>query len=62
MLARKTRPSEDFAAVSETAAASAKAVEVSDSKLITQVLAEERERLGVSKLTPERAGGSAEGA
>ncbi|WP_042726860.1 DEAD/DEAH box helicase [Curtobacterium sp. B8] len=55
MLARKAQTFEDFAAVSETASASAQAVDVSDSKLIAQVLREERERLGFPQLTPERA-------
>lgn len=55
MLARKAQTFEDFAAVSETASASAQAVDVSDSKLIAQVLREERERLNVSEPVPERA-------
>ncbi|MEV7932579.1 C-terminal helicase domain-containing protein [Curtobacterium sp. NPDC089185] len=55
MLARKAQTFEDFAADSETASASAQAVDESDSKLIAQVLREERERLNVSELTPERA-------
>jgi hypothetical protein len=55
MLARKAQTFEDFAAVSETASTSAQAVDVSDSKLIAQVLREERERLNVSELAPERA-------
>ncbi len=60
MLARKAQTFEDFAAASETAAASAQAVDVSDSKLIAQVLREERERLGAPQLTPEQVGGGAE--
>lgn len=45
MLARKTRTFADFAAVSETASASAQAFDISESQLIAQVLAEERARL-----------------
>ncbi len=48
MLAREAQTSEDFAAVSETATATAQAIEVSDSKLIAQVLTEERERLALA--------------
>lgn len=45
MLARKTRIFDDFAAVSDTAQASVQAFDISESQLITQVLAEERARL-----------------
>ncbi|MEG8036901.1 DEAD/DEAH box helicase [Sphingomonas sp. LR61] len=45
MLARKAQTFEDFAAVSETAATSAQAVDVSDSQLVANVLREERHRL-----------------
>lgn len=55
MLTQKAQTLEDFAVVSETASASAQAVDVSDSKLIAQVLREERERLNVSEPVPERA-------
>ncbi|QWS34919.1 DEAD/DEAH box helicase [Curtobacterium aetherium] len=54
MLARKTRTFADFAAVSETASASAQAFDISESQLIAQVLAEERARL-----TEERTAGAA---
>ncbi|WP_022904848.1 hypothetical protein [Curtobacterium sp. B8] len=50
MLAREKRTFDDFAAVSETVSASAQAVDVSDSKLIAQVLSEERERLAGTDL------------
>lgn len=50
MLAHKAQTFEDFAAVSETAAASAQAVDVSDSRLIAQVLQEERERLALAPM------------
>lgn len=52
MLARKAQTFEDFAAVSETAASSAQAVDVSDSKLIAQVLSEERQRLAAAPVPP----------
>ncbi|WIB78767.1 DEAD/DEAH box helicase [Curtobacterium sp. MCPF17_002] len=55
MLARKAKTFEDFAAVSETASASAQAVDVSDSKLIAQVLSEERQRLGAAVNRPTMA-------
>ena len=45
MLARKTKTFADFAAVSDTASASAQAFDISESQLIAQVLAEERARL-----------------
>jgi len=45
MLARKAQTFEDFAAVSETAATSAQAVDVSDSQLVANVLREERHRI-----------------
>jgi superfamily II DNA or RNA helicase len=45
MLSRKARTFDDFVAVSETAAASPQAVDISDAKLIAQVLSEERQRL-----------------
>jgi superfamily II DNA or RNA helicase len=45
MLARKTRTFADFAAVSDTARASVQAVDISESQLIAQVLADERARL-----------------
>ncbi|WIB61435.1 DEAD/DEAH box helicase [Curtobacterium sp. MCLR17_007] len=52
MLARKAQTFEDFAAVSETATSSAQAVDVSDSRLVAQVLAEERQRLAAMPTTP----------
>lgn len=55
MLARKTRTFADFAAVSETASASAQAFDISESQLIAQVLAEERARLAGAVATPELA-------
>ncbi len=45
MLARKSQIFGDFAAVSDTAQASVQAFDISESQLITQVLAEERARL-----------------
>ncbi|PZF66716.1 ATP-dependent helicase [Curtobacterium sp. MCPF17_047] len=54
MLARKSRTFADFAAVSETASASAQAFDISESQLIAQVLADERARLA-----EERAAGAA---
>ncbi len=45
MLARKSQIFGDFAAVSDTAQASMQAFDISESQLITQVLAEERARL-----------------
>lgn len=52
LLARKTQVFEDFAAVSETAGASAQAVDVSDTRLVQQVLAEERARLAAAAAAP----------
>ncbi len=54
MLARKTKTFADFAAVSDTASASAQAFDISESQLIAQVLAEERARLA-GAATPEPA-------
>lgn len=55
MLARKKQTFDDFAAVSETASASAQAVDVSDAKLIAKVLAEERGRLASEPLLDSKA-------
>lgn len=49
MLARKTRTFADFAAVSDTASASVQAVDISESQLIAQVLADERARLAAER-------------
>jgi len=51
MLARKTRTFADFAAVSDTASASVQAVDISESQLIAQVLADERARLATERAT-----------
>lgn len=57
LLARKSKTFADFAAVSETAHASVQAFDISETQLITQVLAEERARL--SEVSQREAPGSA---